>query len=97
LGGLLFGAEGCASCHYGAHANLPTPSTGTPSEVIGDALRPFGFTTGHNFKLDYFYYEIGVGFQPAPNRVSVSWHPESGLSTIYDFLRTEAGIHSLFE
>jgi hypothetical protein len=93
---VLSGIEGCALCHYGAHATLVTPTAHTPwelpppSEVLGDALRPLGFTPGHNLKLDDFYYEIGVGFPPGANRVSVSWHPESGLITVYDYRNFEA-------
>jgi hypothetical protein len=92
---IMSGVEGCALCHYGAHATLVTPTAATlpepppPSEVLGDALRPLGFTLGQNVKLGYFYYEIGVGF-PGADRVSVSWYPESGLITLYDFRNFEA-------
>jgi hypothetical protein len=93
---IMSDVEGCTLCHYGAHATLVTPTAATPpelpppSEVLGDALRPLGFTLGQNVKLGYFYYEIGVGFPIGANRVSVSWHPESGLITLYDFRNFEA-------
>jgi hypothetical protein len=93
---MMSGVEGCAHCHYGAHATLVAPTANAapellpPSEVLGDALRPLGFNPGHNVKLDYFYYEIGVGFPPGASRISVSWQPESGLIAIYDFRSFEA-------
>jgi hypothetical protein len=93
---IMPGIEGCALCHYGAHATLIMPTAATsaelppPSEVLGDALRPLGFSQVHNVKLDQVFYEIGVGLPPVKDRVSVSWHPDSGLITIYDFRSFEA-------
>lgn len=90
------GIEGCAYCNYGAQASLFTSSAGTPpdipslSDVLDETLRPLGFIAEHSAKLPDYYYEIGVGLHPGGNRVSVSWRPQSGLITIYDFRNFDA-------
>jgi hypothetical protein len=90
------GIEGCANCNYGAHASLFASNAETPPDfpslpdVLDEALHPLGFIAGHNAKLPDYYYEIGVGFHLGGNRVSVSWDPQSGLITIYDFKNFDA-------
>ena len=90
LAAVLLG--GCASCKYGASTHLDARSvsveTPSPADVIGDTLRPLGFTSGYNSKLNFYYYEIGVG-SPGRNRISVSWYPATGLLGIYDYRNFE--------
>jgi hypothetical protein len=86
-------ACGC-ECPFGVQGTLRGANAEALSppliEVIGDAVKPFGFTSTKLRNQDLYAYEFGGGLLFGPPRIEITIDPKSLTMNLVDFGRHES-------